>query len=319
MYQKINSTLTTTLQKSDAETMYDRQCKKILSNKMILALIMKECVWEFENIPTAEIAKKYIEGDPIIGEAKIFNGENIQGLPTEIINENYGKVFFDIRYKVIIPNHEEPIELIVNLEAQNDFYPGYPLVKRGCFYAASMIANQHGIEFGPLDYNKLKKVYSIWVAYNVPKYLQNTITSYEIKERNIVGNVREKKKNYDLQSVVMVYLGQPEDNTQSNTLHMLNNVLSSEITAEQKLNMLEDKYDIKKTIELEKELTNMCNLSKSILDKGIGLGITQGIDKGILITAQNFLKMGLCVEQVAKGTKLPLEEVIELKTQMQLQ
>jgi len=33
--------------------------------------------------------------------------------------------------------------------------------------------------------------------------------------------------------------------------------------------------------------------------------------------AQNFLKMGLSSEQVAKGTGLPLEKVMQLKEQMQ--
>ena len=319
MEQEINSTLTTMLEKSDAEKMYDEQCKKILSNKMMLAWIMKDCVWEFKNIPIIEIANKYIEGDPLIGKAKVFDGETIQGLPTEIINANHGKIFFDIRYKVMIPSHEETIELIVNLEAQNKFYPGYPLIKRGSFYSASMIVNQHGIEFGQLNYNKLKKVYSIWVAYNVPKYLQNTITRYDTTETNIVGNVREEKKNYDLQSVVMIYLGQPKDDIENNTLHILNNVLSSEVTAEEKLELLENKYGIKKTLKLQKELTHMCNLSRGILDKGIGLGIEQGQLKEKFENAKNFLEMGLSSEQVAKGTKLSLEEVTQLKIQMQIQ
>ena len=63
----------------------------------------------------------------------------------------------------------------------------------------------------------------------------------------------------------------------------------------------------------------MCNLSRGILDKGIGLGIEQGQLKEKFENAKNFLEMGLSSEQVAKGTKLSLEEVTQLKIQMQIQ
>ena len=67
----------------------------------------------------------------------------------------------------------------------------------------------------------------------------------------------------------------------------------------------------------------MCNLSRGILDKGIeqgiGLGIEQGQLKEKFENAKNFLEMGLSSEQVAKGTKLSLEEVMQLKIQMQIQ
>ena len=40
---------------------------------------------------------------------------------------------FDIRFTVIAPGTGEEIKLIINLEAQNDYNPGYPLLKRGVF------------------------------------------------------------------------------------------------------------------------------------------------------------------------------------------
>ncbi len=54
------------------------------------------------------------------------------------------------------------IRLIINIEAQNDFYPGYPLIKRGIYYCSRMISAQYGTEFKNSHYENIKKVYSIW-------------------------------------------------------------------------------------------------------------------------------------------------------------
>ena len=56
------------------------------------------------------------------------------------------------------------IALIINVEAQNDFYPGYPLIKRGIYYCCRMISSQYGREFTGPHYEKIKKVYSIWIC-----------------------------------------------------------------------------------------------------------------------------------------------------------
>lgn len=45
-------------------------------------------------------------------------------------------------------------------------------------------------------------------------------------------------------------------------------------------------------------------------------GIKEGIDKGKIKVAENFLRMGLSVEQVAKGSELSIEKVLEIKKRM---
>ncbi len=48
------------IENNDLNKAYDEYCKKILSNKQILARIMKECVAEYREIPVEEIPS-YIE------------------------------------------------------------------------------------------------------------------------------------------------------------------------------------------------------------------------------------------------------------------
>ena len=46
----IDTWLTNAIESSDDKPMYDEICKQILSNKMILAWIMKECASEYRDV-----------------------------------------------------------------------------------------------------------------------------------------------------------------------------------------------------------------------------------------------------------------------------
>jgi len=278
---KMNTRLTTVIEATDEKAMYDESCKKILADKAILAWIMKECVAEYADVDVKEIASRYIEGVPDIGVTEILTSRTIKGLPNEMIGNNDGKVFFDIRYRALAPKDNELIQLIINVEAQNDQHPGYPLVKRGIFYDCLMISNQYGTEFDKLDYNQIKKVYSIWLCRNVPKKLAGSITAYEMNERNIVGNVKEKKEYYDLLTVVMVHLGKAEDEQTSGLLNLLNKLFSEEIRAKEKLEILEDEYNISPSEDLEREVMQMCNWSKTVEDIAGKRGFEKGHTKGV--------------------------------------
>ena len=64
----------------------------------------------------------------------------------------------------------------------------------------------------------------------------------------------------------------------------------------------------------------MCTLGEGILEDGIEIGVVKGIDIGReetkRETARSFLAMGLSVEEVAVGTKLPLETVRALAKEL---
>ncbi len=54
-----------------------------------------------------------------------------------------------------------------------------------------MISAQYGVEFTKSQYAAIKKVYSIWVCARPPKNREDSITSYSLKERNVIGNVKK--------------------------------------------------------------------------------------------------------------------------------
>ena len=75
---------------------------------------------------------------------------------------------------------------------------------------------------------------------------------------------------------------------------------------------------------MEQEMNTMCNLSLNISEEALNRGLAQGRKEGraegrqagLNETALRLLSMGLSVEDVSKGTSLPLETVGEIKKQM---
>lgn len=199
------TTIAQGLHVTDDSAGYDAACKRVLSEKAILARIMKACLEEYKDCDVGDIAEKYIEGQPQVSAFPVLpdvNGTVISGMDTEDKSVREGTVTFDIRFRAIIPGSEEEIGLIINVEAQNDFYPGYPLIKRGIYYCCRMISSQHGREFIGSHYEKIKKVCSIWICMNPPKSRENTITRYRLVEEHLIGEATESVRNYDLLSII---------------------------------------------------------------------------------------------------------------------
>ncbi len=306
--------LSRNIRQAGVEARYDAACKKLLSHKIILAWIMKSCLDEYKHLDVVEIAANYIEGAPQIAEIGVHLDEtnhqnyttdrNIRGTNTESITKTEGIVTYDIRFLASTPQSDGMNRLILNVEAQNDFYPGYPIVKRGIYYCSRMISAQYGMEFGEGEYGKLQKVYSIWICMNPPKKRENSIIHYSVQENTVTGQSYEKKENYDLLTTVMICLGESEETGDDKTgiLRLLNVLLSSTIKAEEKKRILEQEYAIAMTRELEGEVLGMCNLSKGVLERGK----REGIINNTVISIQNLMEtLKLTAEQAMDALKVP--------------
>lgn len=218
-------------------------------------------------------------------------------------------VTYDIRFCAKVPVSKEKIRLIINIEAQNDFYPGYPIISRGIYYCSRLISSQYGVEFSDAHYEKIKKVYSIWICMNPPKYRENSINRYSITEEQLIGSCSERKENYDLLTAIMICLGDSNNENASGVLKLLEVLLSSEREAKEKKEILQNDFSIEMTKTLESEVSIMCNLSKGVEEKGIQKGIEKGIEQGLLLSIKNLMEtMGWSVEQAMEGLKIPKEE-----------
>ena len=297
---------------TDYEARYDRAAKKLLANKLVLAHILKDCVKEYQACSIMDIAQKYIEGEPEVGttgvnmddsnspeqpgikpetvvtqaaEVQAMNTQvtKVQGMGNEDISQNEGTVYYDVRFNAIAPSTEEQgnIRLIINAEAQNRFKLKYPLTKRAVYYGSRLISAQHGTVFTKSDYQKLRKVYSIWICVNPAKRFRNTITRYSLKPETIIGNAVEAPENYDLINIVMVCLGRMEEWNDNNLIKFLGVLFQNELSAREKKDILERDFNIPMTETFESEVDDMCNLSQGVAEEAMQKGIEKGIEKGI--------------------------------------
>lgn len=301
------TTLARSIRTTNEQAQYDAACKKLLSEKIILAIIMKGCLKEYQNCEIQEIAEKYIEGQPQISEVPVEPDEDkpiIQGLPNEDSSLTEGRVFYDIRFVAIVPGSGERIRLIINVEAQGKFNPGYPLLSRGIYYCCRLISRQNGTEFTDGHYEKIKKVYSIWICMNPPENRKNTIRRYRMTEEHLVGHAEEPVEDYDLLSIIMVCLGDPDSKPDDQVLGLLNALLSTAVDAEKKKQILHDDFNIPMTKALHEEVAAMCNLSEGVLERGIQMGT----DRTFIASIRNLMEtLNLTAEQAMAALKVPPE------------
>ena len=139
--QQEENYLAQSISQVDADARYDEGVKRLLANKSILAVIMKECVPEYRGCTVREIAEKYIEGEPQIGAVGVDADETnrnisatIHGANTEDVTLTEGTIRYDVRFYATAPSEDGLIGLILNVEAQNRYNAGYPLLKRAIYY-----------------------------------------------------------------------------------------------------------------------------------------------------------------------------------------
>lgn len=107
---------------------------------------------------------------------------------------------------------------------------------------------------------------------------------------------------------------------------MLNVLLSSDIGAEEKENILSEQYGIESTIKMEKEMRLMCNLSDLVeeratergMAKGMAQGLTQGLTQGkammLVDIVDNFMvKNNVSFEKALDMLSVTKEEYDEAK------
>ena len=318
MRMEQNTSIADSIDSADQKARYDAACRSLLSEKMILAWIMKSCLAEFRDCEVNEIAERYIEGEPQVSEVPVMpdRTNRIRGMSNEDTTLTEGKVTYDIRFYAITPANER-VRVIINVEAQNVYYPGYPLTKRAVYYCARLISAQRGVEFTDSHYEDVKKVYSIWLCMEPPESRKNTITRYAIKEENVFGEAREAVRNYDLMSIVMIGMGDVGDDVQNSLLKLLNVLFSTETSPADKCSILQDEFFIPMTQRLETEVSSVCNLSEGVerrgirkgIEQGIRKGIEQGIEQGIAGSIRSLMRtMGLTIEQAMSALEIPIAD-----------
>ncbi len=270
----------------------DVYCKRILGNKRVLAWIMRECLEEYRGLSVEEI-EACIEGTPEISSVPVMPGETntrIRGSNTEDAVPGEGTVYYDIRFVAVVPRTRERIRLLINLEGQNDPFTDEYSMKRSVYYVCRMVSSQHGTEFENTEYEKIRKVYSIWVFFNPSAKRRNTITQFRLRKEDMVGTVEMSENVYDLIRIIHINLGTEKDANYEGLLEVLGTLFSRTANTDEKRETLKNKFGFAMTRELREEVTKMCNYSEGVWQSGHAEGHAEGRADTLLADIVNVME-----------------------------
>ena len=271
----------------------DRAVKELLADKQVLARILKRVTDEFRD-DDIETIMKSIEGEPDISSVPVEPGltnvpveaTRLAGGNTESNIQGEGTYYFDIKFSARLPEAKRldfGIRIIIDVEGQYNYYPGYDIVTRGVFYGARMLSSQSGTEFSGDHFGDLRKVYSIWLCMDPPDYAENSIVRFCVRPEILYGKFPEKKiaeMQYDLMDVVLVFVSTGKSEEKDELCGMLEVLLDETADKESRLRSLEKEYGMKRTYEIERGLERMCDYSIGIARKHFLQGVADGEKRG---------------------------------------
>lgn len=317
----MKSTVNKKLDLARARVQHDEHARQIVSDKYILAEILAGTVKEFQGMKREEILP-LIEGEPKVSCIPLEPGEALQSQITGMANENQipneSKVFFDVRTYVHTPDRQELVKIILDLELQKEYYPGYDLVSRGVVYGARMLSSQIDTEFSIPDYDGVKKVYSIFLCMNCPCYAKNTTTAYQMQPQDIEGHFPWGKNRYDLLTVVMVRLAGEISEGQSRLHRLLSTLFHTRMANREKIRILKEEYGIPMAEETERRVNKMADVLELMMEEGMELGEAKGRAEArgedIKITVRMLRSLQIpneaILEQLIKEFELTEEEAV---------
>ena len=299
---------------------YDAQCKRLLSNKQVLLNILKRVVEEYKDLPDEEILKlisepmQSVKDDGVYLETRNVEDISIPDQPIE----------YDVLLYAGLPESEEMVGLMINLEVQGD-QPSYPIMKRGAYYLARLIARQKGHPYGfqKSDYGKLKKVIGIWIVREKTNR-KGILNVYQTQETRYGKDAGYPKQEYDLMQMVVI---SPEDEASKTTgvVEFLS-LLFGNHNAEDSAERLEKEYGVVLSTQEREEMKEMCNWSMAHyldgqekgrlagIEEGKTMGRTEGKTEEKKQTILEMLKDGVAEKLIMKYTRCTKRQIEEARS-----
>ena len=282
------TTLASDIDKENLFIQYDKSIKKVLANKPILARILKFTVSELSTLSLQQIKSCIDSNSVMLGQTFVEPGLSNPKIISKQLEDDIsgeGRIVYDLRFVVNLPDGEKT-KIIINVEAQRKSNPGYSIVNRGIFYAARLLSAQLNTEFtnngsDSAQYDNMKKVYSIWICMDCPEDKKDSIVSYSLKPEILYqGNNRLNiDYTYDYVGVVVVHLSGNPECSQNQLIGMLDTLLS-EMDVKAKKQKLQEEFQLPMTLEIDQEVSDMCNLSLGLWEEAVTKGKLEGLVEG---------------------------------------
>ena len=310
----MNTELKNAVKAADLKAQYDARVKRLVGHKRVLAQILIKTVDEFKGMNPKTVAN-CIEGTPYISTVPVEpgltnavldkNGQRIVGFNTESQEINEGLARFDIVFYVRM--RDGISQIIVNIEAQKNKPVTYKILNRAIFYVSRLISSQKERDFWHSDYDDIKRVFSIWICMNMD---MNSMSYIHLMKEDIV-NEYDWEGNINLLNIVLLGVTNevPKREERYELHRLISTLLSNEIEAEEKLNMIELEYQIPVSEELREEVNLMCNLSEGIEERAAEKATEKTLRETNKKVITNMHRKGYTLEQIAEIVEIKPEEV----------
>ena len=306
---------------------YDTYVKEILSDKQILARILKYTLDEFKdtNLDTivANIGEPYISS--IYTRPGLTNTEKVSRDSEEDSIPGEGKATFDIRFSAYAG--EELIKVLINIEAQKSSKPyklGYHLDNRIIFYLSRMISSQKEVEFSKSDYDNIKAVRSIWICMDSASD-EASINRIVLSQDTLFGKDAFLPNLHKVQGVIIrLRSDENSEKTKNELIDMLEELLRKDSPDLKKQKLLDD-YKLKLSDATERRLGEMCNLSEVLVERsekqgfergdkhGFERGDKHGFERGELSgKVKARFEDGMSIEKIAEKSNVAVDIVTEI-------
>ena len=237
-----------TLHMTAGDSTYDTHAKALLSDRQVLSWILKYTVREFHDMNIPDIM------------GCIDDDITVDGVPIDPGLSSLG------------PVRESKTE---------DAVLRYHLENRIVFYLSRMISGQKNREFFHSDYNSLRNVRSIWVCMD-GKRDGDSIEEISLIKKTVFGAGGGPSIIGLMQGIIItIRIRENVEPSECALISMLETLFSSKSVKDKK-DVLERKYGIVMTVEMERRLNTMCNISELFIEEGLRKGMEQGLEQGEL-------------------------------------
>lgn len=317
----METNLAKTIDITEQRARYDSYVKLVLSDRQILARILKYTLDEFKDTDIDTIAANI--GEPVVSSTRLdpglTNTEKVTKSSEEDDIPGEGRILFDIRFSAYAGS--ELIKILINIEAQKSTNPsklGYHLDNRIIFYLSRMISSQKEVEFAKSDYDSIKAVRSIWICMDADSD-EASINRIVLSQETLFGKEVPLSNLHKVQGVIVrLRSNENSEKTKNKLIDMLEELLRKESSDIKKKKLLDD-YGLKMSDATERSLGNMCNLSEVLIEQGDKQGFERGDKHGFergdkhgfergKVTAR--YEDGMSIEQIAEKSNITVDVVI---------
>ena len=240
----------------------DKSVKRILRLSQVAARIFKGTIPQFKDMDVETIIR-----DHIIGEIEVSTPVAAYQLPktvnvmdTESSEPNEATIYYDMKCRLRLADGDTAdCFIIVDLEGQNNFTPGYSLSRRAIYYASRLMSSQLAVVGKDTKYDSLSKVLTIWICFEPSKEAVNSITRINLKQESLVGTLTFDDDEVDMMEALFITLGPDGSSDDNQLISFLSTLFSTELDAGEKLKQLNEKFNFPITDETTEEVSEMTN------------------------------------------------------------